>query len=90
MQLGACSSGEVPGQAMTNHYQIRIQGHLDPGWARWFDGLTVANEAGGTALLFGPIQDQAALHALLVKIRDLGLTLIAVQRIEKKEEDSES
>lgn len=75
---------------MTNHYQIRIQGHLDTGWARWFDGLAVANEANGTAMLFGQIQDQAALHAILIKIRDLGLTLIAVQQIEKTREDSES
>jgi hypothetical protein len=74
---------------MTSYYQIRVQGHLDAGWTKWFDGLAVSNEANGTALLSGQIPDQAALHAVLVKIRDLGLTLIAIQRLDKKDDDSE-
>ena len=71
------------GQAMTDYYQISVQGHLDAGWATWFDGLAVTNEANGTALLSGEIEDQAALHGVLIKIRDLGLPLIAVQRLDK-------
>ncbi len=59
-------------------YQIRVQGHLDDAWSAWFDGLTITNGANGEALLAGPVPDQAALHGLIVKIRDLGLPLIAV------------
>ena len=67
---------------MTDSYQIRIQGHIDTGWAKWFDELTITHEADGTSLLSGQIDDQAALHGVLVKIRDLGLPLIAVQRLD--------
>ena len=66
---------------MTEIYHITVQGHLDAGWARWFDELTITNAADGTAVLSGPICDQAALHGVLVKIRDLGLPLLAVQRV---------
>ena len=59
-------------------YHIRIQGQLDEVWAEWFDGLTVTHEANGDTTLTGPVRDQAALHGLLVKIRNLGLPLIAV------------
>ena len=60
------------------HYVITVRGHLDDHWPAWFDGLTITNGANGEALLAGPVVDQAALHGLLVKIRDLGLPLIAV------------
>lgn len=60
------------------HYVITVQGHLDHHWSAWFDGLTITNCANGEALLAGPVSDQAALHGLLLKIRDLGLPLIAV------------
>ena len=60
------------------HYQIRLQSHLDVGWADWFEGLTITLEADGTTLLSGPVPDQAALHGLLRKIRNLGLPLISV------------
>ena len=59
-------------------YQIRIQGHLDGAWAAWFDGLAITHEAGGTTLLAGELADQAALHGALAKVRDLGLSLLAV------------
>lgn len=59
-------------------YQIRIQGWLDPSWAEWFDGLAIRHLEDGTTLLTGPLSDQAALHGVLNKIRDLGLTLLTV------------
>jgi hypothetical protein len=62
-------------------YQIRVRGHLSAVGAAWFDGLTVTNEAGGDAVLSGPIRDQAALMAVLRRVHDLGLTLVAVHRM---------
>jgi hypothetical protein len=62
-------------------YEIRIQGHLDDRWSAWFDSLTVAVTEGGETTLSGLIRDQAALHGVLAKVRDLGLPLIAVNRI---------
>lgn len=61
-------------------YEIRVHGHLDTRWAAWFDGLCLIHQADGTTLLQGPVVDQAALHGLLGKVRDLGLPLIAVNR----------
>ena len=66
---------------MATYYQITVQGHLDARWSAWFDGLTITNEPDGKAVLAGPIADQAALHGVLAKIRDLGLPLIAVQPV---------
>ncbi len=63
-------------------YQIRLKGHLDAQWADWFACLTVSLEANGDTLLTGPVADQAALHGLLKKIRDLGLPLSSVNAIE--------
>ncbi len=65
-------------------YQIRVKGHLGPGWSDWFDGWRIVNEENGEALLIGPIADQAALHGLLTRIRDLGLPLIEVSRIGRR------
>ena len=64
---------------MPTYYQITVQGHLDAHWSDWFDGLTIANGPDGEAVLAGPIVDQAVLHGVLAKLRDLGLPLIAVQ-----------
>ena len=58
--------------------EFRVQGHLDGIWSDWFDGLTVTNGERGESLLAGSIPDQAALHGLLIKVRDLGLPLLAV------------
>ena len=59
-------------------YEIRLAGHLDARWAAWFDGLTVGQERDGTTVISGPIADQAALHGLLQRVRDLGLPLVSV------------
>jgi hypothetical protein len=59
-------------------YEIRLQGHLDSRWATWFDGLTLTHESDGTTTIHGQIVDQAALHGLLQKVRDLGVPLISV------------
>jgi hypothetical protein len=63
-------------------YKIRLKGHLDDRWAEWFEGLTITLEEDGNTLLTGPVIDQAALHGLLKKVRDLGLTLLSVNSIE--------
>jgi len=63
-------------------YEIRIRGHLDDQWAEWFGGLAVTLEEDGDTLLTGPVVDQAALHGLLKKVRDLGMPLLSVNRVE--------
>ena len=63
-------------------YEIRIQGHLAARWSAWFDGLSLTTGAGGTTTLRGPVTDQAALHGLLQRLRDLGLPLISVTPVE--------
>ena len=62
-------------------YQIRIKGHLGPRWADWFGGVTIALEDNGDTLLTCPVEDQAALHGLLRKVRDLGMPLISAVRV---------
>ncbi len=62
-------------------YQIRLRGHLSPQWATYFDGFTLTNNENGEALLTGVITDQAALHGVLAKIRDLGFPLLSVNRM---------
>ena len=61
-------------------YEIRLKGRLDGRWAAWFDGLSLTHESAGTTLIHGPVADQAALHGLLAKVRDLGLPLLSVTR----------
>jgi hypothetical protein len=62
------------------YYEIRVQGILDQRWSDWFDGLRLTSEPGGVTLIAGPIADQAALHGVLAKVRDLGLPLLSVHR----------
>lgn len=62
-------------------YEIRLRGHLDARWAAWFDGLNLTCEGDGTTRICGPVIDQAALHGLLQRVRDIGLPLLAVSRV---------
>ena len=63
-------------------YRLRVAGHLDQHWSAWFGGLVLARDSDGTSTLSGVVVDQAALHGLLAKIRDLGVTLLSVEIIE--------
>jgi hypothetical protein len=63
-------------------YELRVDGHLDDHWTAWFDDLTLTHENDGTTTLRGLVPDQAALHGLLAKVRDLGATLISVEVID--------
>jgi hypothetical protein len=70
---------------MAAQYRITVQGHLDQHWSEWFDNMTITNTANGETILYGPLPDQAALHGVLIKIRDLGLPLLAVATVAKGE-----
>lgn len=63
-------------------YEIRLKGHLDARWAAWFDGMSLTNTSDGTTVVSGPVLDQAALHGLLQKVRDVGLPLVSVTQID--------
>ena len=67
---------------MADIYRIRVRGHLALRWAELFDGLTITHLENGDTLMAGPIVDQAALHGMLIRIRDLGLFLLAVHRVD--------
>ena len=75
-----------PGQPVV--YQIRLKGHLGSQWTDWFGGLTITLEEDGDTLLIGPVVDQAALHGLLRKVRDLGMPLLSVIRVESAQTDA--
>ena len=62
-------------------YEIRVDGHLGTRWAAWFDGLAITSEGDGTTVLRGPVVDQAALHGLLQKLRDVGIPLISLRQV---------
>jgi hypothetical protein len=68
-------------------YQIRLQGHLGGQWIAWFEGLTITLEDTGDTLLTGPVVDQAALYGLLRKVRDLGIPLFSVIRLQPDQTD---
>jgi hypothetical protein len=78
---GTCNEGEGAIER-TERYEIRVQGVLDPHWSAWFEGLELRSEPGGVTVLAGPVADQAALHGLLARVRDLGLPLLSVHRID--------
>jgi hypothetical protein len=70
------------------HYEIRIKGHLENRWVSWFEGLTITTLDNGETVLTGPVVDQAALHGLLRKVRDLGLPLLSVTQVEPCQAES--
>jgi len=80
------NSPTAPGQPPV--YQIRLAGHLGNDWADWFEGLTLTLEDNGETLLTGPVLDQAALHGVLRKVRDLGMPLLSVICVKPDEADA--
>ena len=80
---GATEDQHEPGR-----YEMRLEGHLDARWAAWFGDLTLTREDNGDTLLTGPVVDQAALHGLLRKVRDLGMPLISVIGVEPGQADA--
>ncbi len=68
-------------------YEIRVRGHLDPRWAAWFDGTSLTPEGDGTTVVHCPAVDQAALHGVLRKLRDIGLPLVSVSQVEHVQPD---
>lgn len=77
----AASGSAAPGHAGIPHYEIRVKGNLGSRWAAWFDGLSLTNEDDGTTVIRGPLVDQAALHGLLQKLRDVGIPLVSLAQI---------
>ena len=76
------SPNHVPSSlGQPRHYRITIQGHLHPRWSEWFENLTITQQPDGTTTLSGLVVDQAALYGLIIKLRDMGLPLLAVQSI---------
>jgi hypothetical protein len=80
--VGGVAMNQRHGPHAPDHYEVRIEGHLDDYWAAWFGGLTLIREDDGTTTLRGAVTDQAELHGLLAKLRDLGTTLISVKTID--------
>jgi hypothetical protein len=70
-----------------DRYEIRIRGHLDARWTDWFEGLSISREDSGETLLTGSVADQAALHGLLRKVRDLGMPLVSVIPVKPEQLD---
>ncbi len=75
-------------QHSPRQYEIRIKGHLDALWAAWFDGLSLTPKCDGTTVIHGPVADQAALHGLLRRVRDLGVPLISVTQVNPDQPDT--
>ena len=69
------------------YYEIRLKGHLEARWVQWFDGLAITQDENGNTLLSGPVADQAALHGLLKRVRDLGLPLLSVNSVKPDAEE---
>jgi hypothetical protein len=71
----------IPLSDQPSVFQIRIKGHLGRQWADWFDGMAITLEDDGDTLLTGPVADQATLHGLIKKVRDLGMTLVSINSV---------
>lgn len=78
----------TPDAHEAGRYEIRLRGHLDAHWTAWFDGLTVTHANDGTTVVSGQVADQAALHGLLQRVRDLGLPLLSVVRLDGDRPDT--
>lgn len=74
-----------PAQSYPACFEIRVEGHLPPHWKDWFDGLTISLNDDGDTYITGNVVDQSALHGLIKKIRDLGLPLVSVNRVQSDE-----
>ncbi len=81
------TQASIEGQHEPQLYEIRLKGHLGDRWSDWFEGLTITLEENGDTLLTGPVIDQAALHGLLKKVRDLGMPLVSVIPVEHGQAD---
>jgi hypothetical protein len=77
------------GVGVGENYEIRVKGRLGGRWAAWFEGMGLCHEDAGIAVIHGPAADQAALHGLLSKVRDLGLPLMSVTRVTKSRKEQE-
>ena len=84
----AGSDASAANQPGPPQYDIRVQGHLDARWSAWFGGMSLTNESDGTTVIYGPVVDQAALHGLLEKLRDIGLPLVSVTQGNRDEGDA--
>jgi hypothetical protein len=73
---------------MTDIYELHVKGHLDDRWSDWLGGLAIHHQEDGTTILVGPVADQAALHGVIIRIRDLGLPLLAMKRTGPRSESS--
>lgn len=82
------TNGPVASRHEAGPYEIRLDGHLETRWAAWFDGLALTHESDGTTTLRGDVLDQAALHGVLQKVRDLGLPLVSVIHVDQPTEES--
>lgn len=74
---------------MTDIYRFRVSGHLDDRWSEWLEGLAVKRQEDGTTVLVGPVVDQAALHGTLMRIRDLGLSLLSLNLVGESRSSTE-
>ncbi len=79
-----------PKQTNPTCYEIQVKGHLPLQWADWFEGLTITLEEDGNTFLTGPVADQAALHGLLKKVRDMGMVLVSVNQVQLLEPTNQS
>jgi hypothetical protein len=76
-----------PDRSEAERYEIRLTGHLDAHWSAWFDGMVVTHQVDGTTRIAGPVVDQAALHGLIQRVRDLGMPLLSVMRLPDPQPD---
>ena len=83
--MHAMSALQVDRSAVPPRYEIRLHGRLDPRWAAWFDGMTLTPADDETTALRGPVADQAALHGVLQKVRDLGMPLLSVTPLDPEQ-----